>query len=230
MDSAETAGVILLVEDNMKILAANQWILEEHGYKVLCAETLARARELLSKEKPDVAVLDIMLPDGDGLAFLPELRNICKIPVLFLTSRAEQEEIIKGLRAGSNDYITKPYKIDEFCARVESALKWELSKREEMPKTIIKGSLTLDMLSNQAYLNDQVLDLTKIEFKLLYLCMQNEGKIMSFESIYETVWKRPMIDDKNAVQAAIKRLRQKIESTEYDIYAIRGKGYIFEKG
>ena len=93
-----------------------------------------------------------------------------------------------------------------------------------------QNSLSLDVLSNQAYINGEVLNLTNIEFKLLYLCMQNEGKTMSYETIYETIWKRPLANDKNAVQAAIKRLRKKIASTEYDIYAIRGKGYVFEKG
>ena len=222
-------GIILLVEDNKKIIEANRWILEQRGHKVLCAETLKEARVLLSMEQPDVAVLDIMLPDGDGLSFLEELRAAYSIPVLFLTSLVEQEDIIKGLRAGSNDYITKPYKIDEFCARVESALKWELSRRAQLPKKIIKGPFTLDLLSNQALLDGHKLDLTNTEFKLLYLCIQNEGKIMEFEYIYENIWQRDMGDDKNAVQAAVKRFRQKIEKAGYDIYAVRGKGYIFEK-
>ena len=229
MENTKTTGVILLVEDNKKILEVNRWALEDAGHKIIAAETLAQARQVLSKENPDVAVLDIMLPDGDGLEFLPELRSICKIPVLFLTSKSEQEEIIKGLRAGSNDYITKPYKIDEFLARVESALKWELSKRENIPEKITKGSLTLDMLSSRAFVNGNVLNLTNIEFKLLCLCIQNEGQLMDFELIYQTIWTRPMVNDRNAVQAAVKRLRQKIAPTGYRISVRRDKGYVFAK-
>ena len=231
MSNTETTGVVLLVEDNKKLLKANRLALEGVGYKVLSAETLAEAREILSEEKPDAAVLDIMLPDGDGLEFLPELRSICKIPVLFLTSKVEQEEIIKGLQAGGNGYITKPYRIDELCARVESAINWELSRHEEMemPEKITKGALVLDMLSSQAYINDTIMDLTSTEYKLLHLCMKNEGEIMSFESIYETVWRRPLVNNRNAVQAAVKRLRQKIESTGYDIHAVRNNGYVFRK-
>ncbi|MCL2201619.1 MAG: response regulator transcription factor [Oscillospiraceae bacterium] len=225
----DSVGVILLVEDNKKILEANRWILEQRGHRVLCAETLAEARAFFLVESPDVAVLDIMLPDGDGISFLKELRATYSIPVLFLTSMVEQEDIIKGLRAGSNDYITKPYKIDEFCARVEAALKWEQSRREQLPRKIVKGPFALDLLSNQATLNGHMLDLTATEFKLLYLCIQNEGKIMDFDHIYESIWQRPMGDDRNAVQAAVKRFRQKMEPAGYDIYAVRGKGYIFEK-
>jgi DNA-binding response OmpR family regulator len=227
MNNDKVTGVILLVEDNKKILDVNSWALEDAGHKVLAAETLAEARQFLSREKPDLAVLDIMLPDGDGLEFLPELRSIYKIPVLFLTSKTEQEEIIKGLRAGSNDYITKPYKIDEFRARVESTLQWELSYRENIPKKIIKGSLSLDISEGQAYINDNVLELANIEFKLLSLGMQNENELMDFELIYTTIWKRPMVDSNIAVQSAVKRLRQKIKDTEYTIYAKRGKGYVF---
>lgn len=221
-------GTILLVEDNAKILEANRWILQERGHTVLCAETLAQARAVLSAEKPDIAVLDIMLPDGDGITFLPELRKICNIPVLFLTSLTEQAEIIKGLRAGSNDYITKPYKIDEFCARVEASLQWETSRQNNFKFTC--GPFMLDLLGSQAYVNGEPLSLTATEFKLLYLCLQNEGKIMEFSFIYENIWQLPMGEDKNAVQAAVKRFRQKIEPAGYDIYAVRNKGYIFDKG
>ena len=230
MNTLEPKGTVLLVEDNKQILTANRWILETRGCKILCAETLAEAREVLSRETPDLAVLETTLPDGDGLAFLSELRSICKIPVLFLTSKNDQEEILEGLRAGCNDYITKPYKIEEFCARVESALAWEMSKRGEVPTKITKGALTLDVFSSQAYINDQILYLTKTEFKLLCLFMQNEGKVIAFETIYEAIWKRPIGDDKKAVQAAVKRFRQKLEPTGYDVYAVRGKGYVFEKG
>ncbi|MCL2223963.1 MAG: response regulator transcription factor [Defluviitaleaceae bacterium] len=219
-------GTVLLVEDNKKILEANRWILQERGHTVLCAETLAEARAVLASKTPDIAVFDIMLPDGDGITFLPEFRKTCNIPVLFLTSLTSQEEVIQGLRAGSNDYITKPYKIDEFCARVEAAMQWEISRRNSLKFT--RGSFTLDLLAGQACANEEPLPLTGTEFKLLYLCLQNEGKIMEFEFIYENIWQRPMGTDKNAVQAAIKRFRQKIEPVGYDIYAVRNKGYIFD--
>ena len=225
----EVTGLILLVEDTKKILDANRRILEECGHTVLCAQTLAGARELLKTGKPDLAVLDIMLPDGDGLAFLPELRAHCNIPVLFLTAKKERKDILDGLKAGGNDYITKPYSIDEFCARVESALQWEISKREDIRETLTKGSLVLDLVSNRAFINHEDLLLTDNEFSILRLLVQNEGKTMSAEHIYEKVWGQPMVGNSRAVQSSISRLRKKINPAGYDVLTIYGKGYVFKK-
>jgi len=111
-------GIVLLLEDNQKILDINRRLLEKEGLIVLTAKTLREARECLKIVVPDVAVLDIMLPDGSGLDFLSELRESCDIPVLFLTAKTERADVIAGLTAGGNDYITKPYDIDEFRARV----------------------------------------------------------------------------------------------------------------
>jgi DNA-binding response OmpR family regulator len=111
-------GIVLLVEDNIKILDLNRRILEREGLIVLTAHTLEKARERVKVAIPDVVVLDIMLPDGSGLDYLTELRTVCDAPVLFLTAKTEQTDILNGLAAGGNDYIIKPYDIDEFRARV----------------------------------------------------------------------------------------------------------------
>jgi DNA-binding response OmpR family regulator len=116
-------GIVLLVEDNPQILDINRRVLEDEGLTVLTAATLAEARQRLAIAAPDVVVLDIMLPDGSGLDFLPELRKACASPVLFLTAKVERDDILAGLRAGGNDYITKPYDIEEFQVRVTSFLR-----------------------------------------------------------------------------------------------------------
>jgi len=231
---ASGSGTILLVEDNKKILAANKRILESRGHRVLCAETLTAARELLQTEQPDVAVLDIMLPDGDGLAFFKEMRDgqdapLKNTPVIFLTGKGESEDILEGLDAGGNDYITKPYKIAEFCARVQSTLSWQQLKREEMPQAIVKGLLTLEVSPSRALFMGNDLDLKDKEFDLLFLLVQNEGRVLSAEYIYEKVWLQPMAGDKNAVRVAITRFRKKIEPAGYDIFTVRGRGYVFDK-
>jgi len=220
-------GVILLVEDNQNILDANMRILEERGHKVLCAETLAQAREHLTTESPDLAVLDIMLPDGDGLDFMSELRQTQDIPVLFLTGKTEDK--VKGLEIGGNDYITKPYKMDEFLARVETNLRWEFAKREKIPETITKGNLTLKIISNTAFVENEDLRLSKIEFALLLLFVKDENKILSAEYLYETAWEQSLKNDKNALQASVSRLRDKLNKTEYTIDTIRNQGYVFMK-
>lgn len=115
-------GIVLLVEDNPKILEINHRLLEKECLMILTAKTLAEAREHIKFAVPDVVVLDIMLPDGSGLDFLPELRKVCEAPVLFLTAKAERSDVLAGLSAGGNDYITKPYDINEFRMRVLSFL------------------------------------------------------------------------------------------------------------
>jgi len=116
-------GIVLLLEDNAKILDINRRMLEQEGLIVLTAKTIAEARERLKIAVPDVAVLDIMLPDGSGIDFLSELRKVCDAPALFLTAKAEHDDVLAGLTAGGNDYITKPYDIDEFRMRVISFLR-----------------------------------------------------------------------------------------------------------
>ena len=116
-------NIILLVEDNIKILDLNRRMLEKDGCMVLTAKTLAEARKRLEVLIPDIAVLDIMLPDGSGLDFFAELREKYDIPALFLTAKTERGDIIAGLSAGGNDYITKPYNIDEFRLRVAALLR-----------------------------------------------------------------------------------------------------------
>ncbi len=117
------AGIVLIVEDNPKILDLNRRILEQDGCVVLTAKTIAEARQRLKIATPDVAVLDVMLPDGSGIDFLAELRAVSSAPVLFLTAKSDREDVMAGLGAGGNDYITKPYDIDEFRMRVKSFLK-----------------------------------------------------------------------------------------------------------
>jgi len=222
-------GIILLIEDNENVLFANRLILEEPGHTVLCAQNLAEARKILEKEQPDLAVVDIMLPDGNGLEFLPELRASRNIPVIFLTGKTEGDDILAGLQAGGNDYITKPYKTDEFKARVESALRWEQTKREERLENMEIGPIKMDLLSTRALLNGEDLELTGREFDLLLLLMQNEDTILRAEFIYERVWAQSMNDDKNTLQATISRLRKKIEPAGFVIASVRGTGYQFRR-
>jgi len=145
-------GIVLLVEDNLKILDLNRRMLEKEGLMVITAKTLGEARERIKIAVPDVAVLDIMLPDGSGLDFLSELREVCDAPALFLTAKIEREDVIAGLTAGGNDYITKPYDIDEFRARVLGFLRLVDSvKTHKKPDVNIASLLTEKELSVALY-------------------------------------------------------------------------------
>lgn len=203
---------ILLVEDNEKILRGNEHMLRLEGYDVMTALSLSEAKKCLAEKRPDVIVLDIMLPDGSGLDFLSELRQRSNIPVLLLTGLGTNKDITKGLRAGGDDYITKPYDFDVFLARLEALIR----RASQTVKVVSKGSLTLDIISNRAYLRDEDLILSQKEFAVLLLLSENIGKGINVEHIYESVWKQPYTTDNTSLKNVISRLRKKLE----DYYSI----------
>lgn len=221
---------VLLVEDDKEILRTNRRILEREGFTVLCARTLSEGWIQL-ESLPDVLVLDIMLPDGSGLEFCARIRGCTAAPVLFLTALDEQHEIIEGLKAGGNDYITKPYSVDEFAARVNA--QYDLAQRIRQStgreRVYRRGPLELDIVAQRAYLNGIDMLLAQKEYALLLYLMQNDGGGTSRRELYETVWRMPMAEDDSAVKNAVYRLRKKLEGTGYTITARRGEGYRFEE-
>lgn len=221
-------GVILLVEDNINILDSNRRILERSGLTVLMAETLRQAREHLQATMPDVVVLDIMLPDGDGREFIHELRESCFAPVLFLTAQDRPDEKLAGLCAGGNDYITKPYDINEFRQRVLNFLTLQRNSRKP-DESVILGSLKLDIVTQQAYLHGRDMVLSPKEFALLYLFISRVGEIVDADTLYKKVWKLPMNEDDRALRFQVSQLRSKLHGSGYSITNKRGKGYCFEK-
>lgn len=218
------SGLVLLVEDNLSILDANSQILAHDGYTVLAASTLAGARELLKKTTPDVIVLDVMLPDGDGLDFMPELRRASSAPVLFLTAKDKAEERMAGLVAGGNDYITKPYDIREFRVRVKNFISL-LRETQKSTSNITIGSLMLDTVAQIAFLNGENLWLSPKEFALLNLLAKNKNSVLSTEFLYERAWGQPMCGDTYSVKKAVSKLRAKLENSEFAISTHRGSGY-----
>ena len=219
-------GTVLLVEDNIGILRANMQALTSDGFIVLTATTLAEARDCLDNMTPDVVVLDIMLPDGDGLDFLPELRGKCSAPVLFLTAKDKPDERLAGLLAGGNDYITKPYSIAEFRIRVRNFMSL-LRDAKENAENLILGQLKLDTESRQAFLNGDDLGLSPKEFALLNLFTKNMDRVLSAEYIYEKVWGQRMFGEAQSVKKAVSKLRAKLEESEFIISTHRGSGYCF---
>jgi DNA-binding response OmpR family regulator len=220
--------IILLVEDNAKLNEINRRALEKEGYNVLTALTLTAASEHLSRTCPDIILLDVALPDGNGIDFCDEIREKTNAHILFLTSRREHGEKLKGLAVGGDDYITKPFKLDELVQRVKVAMRRrEMDK--EPPRTLSFGSLTMDIITDRAYYNGTDLNLQPKEFTLLRLFAENENRLLDADYIYQTLWNQPMINNKNAIQKAVSRLRKKIEHTGHDIDTARDKGYIYRK-
>ncbi|MCL2857350.1 MAG: response regulator transcription factor, partial [Oscillospiraceae bacterium] len=164
---------VLCVEDELKILENNRKAIEDAGYTVLTAANLKQAREHLARQTPGAIILDIILPDGNGLDLLKELRGAgSKIPVLMLTAWGKPSDIARGLKLGANDYISKPFEYEVLLARLETMFR----NLEQVPETIIKGPVTLEVFSNKAYLGGENLALTQKDFDLLFLLVQNEDK------------------------------------------------------
>jgi DNA-binding response OmpR family regulator len=213
---------ILLIEDDREIQENNKDLLESSGsYAVRTAMNLAEAREQISKETPDIIVLDIMLPDGSGLDFIKEINDI---PVLCLSALGETNDIVKGLKAGGDDYLAKPYDDNVLLARIESLLR---RTESHVPKTLTKGHLSLDIIARRAYIDNNDLLLTHKEFACLLMLAQNEGHIISAPVIYEQIWKQKLEDDKNTLKTTISTLRKKIEPSGYAITVSREQGYTF---
>ena len=218
---------ILLVEDNEEIMYGNKRMFELEGYDTVTALTLAGAREAIGESRPGAIVLDIMLPDGSGLDFMRELRESGNsgIPVLLLTGLAAKEDIIRGLKAGGDDYLTKPYDFSELLARIEALLR----RAGRVPEVIAKGRLTLDVTAGVAALDGTDLLLNKKEFALLLIFAQNEGRFISSEYLYEKVWNAPMANSGNALNMTMSRLRSKLRGSGWDINWSKGEGHCFEK-
>ena len=217
---------ILLVEDDKKVQSFNKRLLAGEGFAVQTAMTLADARGILEQQAIDAMILDIGMPDGNGLDFLRELRQTSRIPVLMLTGYGETSDVIKGFESGCDDYLRKPYTFEELLAR----LKRLLYRAEQLPETVTRGALTLNILAKEAFLNGADLMLTPKDFALLQYFVQNEGRTLDRDVVYEKVWGRPMAGDSQALGSAVSRLRKKLTGCGYTISGGYGNSYCFERG
>jgi len=165
-------GIVLLLEDNVNILNLNRGMLEHEGCMVLTATTIEEARKRLKAVAPDVAVLDIMLPDGSGIDFLAELRQVCDAPALFLTAKTERSDVLKGLKAGGNDYITKPYDIDEFCMRVMGFLSLVRSRSGQTSRPgLSEKELAIALFAANGKQNKEIADIVFLSESRVKACL-----------------------------------------------------------
>lgn len=218
---------ILLVEDNEQIMHGNERMLTRRGYKVITALTISETRKAIEAQMPSLMVLDIMLPDGNGLEFMHNLREQegLDIPILLLTGLTGKNDVVRGLEAGGDDYLTKPYDFHVLLARIEALLR----RAERVPEVIVKGALTLDVRAGAVSLNGTDLSVTKKDFYLLLFFIQNEERFFSAEHLYEKIWKTSMEGDNQALKSAISRLNKKISGGGWHISWSRGEGYVFER-
>ncbi len=224
---------ILVVEDEETLLDTLAYNLERDGYNVLKAEDGEQALKLVRKKHPDLVVLDIMLPQIDGLAVCRMVRkdpDISHIPIIMLTARGTQGDKMVGLDSGADDYITKPFDLGEFLARVRAVLRRSPGKVINQ-QTLEVGGISIDMAARRAYRGEKELQLSHKEFDLLAELMRNQGAVLSRDLILSRVWGYDYFVDSRTVDVHIRWLRQKIEddpSEPQRIITVRGVGYRFE--
>ena len=215
-------STILLVEDNPHIMKINAEVLTLCGYQVLKASTAAEAREQLQWHPANLIVLDIMLPDGNGVELCREFKGRYHIPILFLTALG-----VEGLRAGGDDYLPKPYDLEVFIARIEARLRSDAESR----RYICYGPLKLDTVSLVGYVNNQDILLTQKEFTVLLLLAQNAECKVSQTKLMQVAWGKETETENRALWTLISRLRKKLNSSEsrLEISSLRGGGYLLEQ-
>jgi DNA-binding response OmpR family regulator len=222
---------IVLIEDDADLYALLKYNLEKEGFAMAGSQTGKGALELCRRERPDLILLDIMLPDSDGLEICRAIRKapeLTHIPVIFLTARASETDRIVGLELGANDYIVKPFFVRELIARVRIQFR-----PTGAPARVLKSAgLELDRSSCRVKLHAEPLNLTATEFRLLEFLMSRPGVVFSREQLLNAVWGHDRAVTDRTVDVYILRLRQKIEKDAANptyIRSVRGFGYSFEE-
>ncbi|HZT38740.1 MAG TPA: response regulator transcription factor [Bryobacteraceae bacterium] len=222
---------IALIEDDADLFALLKYNLEKEGFALVGSQTGRGAVEFCRRERPDLILLDIMLPDSDGLDICKGIRSnpeLAHIPVIFLTARASETDRIVGLELGANDYIVKPFFIRELIARV----KIQFRGSTPPPRTLRAGGLELDRSACRVRLNGEEISLTATEFRLLEFLMARPGVVFSREQLLDSVWGHDRAVTDRTVDVYILRLRQKIEADAANpayIRSVRGFGYSFDR-
>jgi len=222
---------IVLIEDDTDLFGLLKYNLEKEGFLIAGSQTGRGAVELCRRERPDLVILDIMLPDSDGLDICKTLRNhsdLANVPIIFLTARVSETDRIVGLELGANDYIVKPFFVRELVARVKNQFRTQGSPA----RTIRAAVLELDRASCRVILNGSELALTATEFRLLEFLMARPGVVYSREQLLDAVWGHDRAVTDRTVDVYILRLRQKIEADPTHpafIRAVRGFGYSFNE-
>jgi two-component system phosphate regulon response regulator PhoB len=219
---------IVLIEDDQDLYSLIQYNLEKEGFAVVGSQTGRGALDLCRRERPDLVILDIMLPDSDGLEICKAIRanqELAHIPVIFLTARASETDRIVGLELGANDYIVKPFFVRELIARI----KIHFRGQPPVTKLLKSGDLELDRARCRVHLAGQEVSLTATEFRLLEFLMSRPGVVFSREQLLDAVWGHDRAVTDRTVDVYILRLRQKIETDESSpfIRSVRGFGYSF---
>ncbi|MDO8715238.1 MAG: response regulator transcription factor [Dehalococcoidales bacterium] len=225
---------ILVVEDDRNLLDTIKYNLHKEGYEVVTAADGAKALETARAEKPDLIILDVMLPEVSGLEVCRILRKETTTPILMLTARVEETDKIVGLETGADDYMTKPFSLRELIARVRAMLrrtKMAENKTEVKAETMTIGDIKIDVARHLVFKGAATVELTPKEFDLLAFLAGNKGFVFSRDQLLEKVWGYEFAGDTRTVDVHIRWLRQKLEDNPEKpahLLTVRGTGYKVE--
>lgn len=203
-------NTILIIEDDLQISQFLQSSLITNGYHSFCASTIASGKQLFNEHKPALIILDLNLPDGDGRDFITHVRTSSDIPILVLSARQSEQEKVDCFDLGADDYLAKPFGVNELLARVKVSLKRTamMSLRDDVFKL---DDLEIDTVNSSVLLNKQPIHLTPIEFKLLFLLAKKPGKVFTHRQLLTEVWGAEYIDDTHYLRIHMGRLRARLE-------------------
>lgn len=219
--------MIYILEDDENIRKLIAYTLQSHGYECSCFERPSDFWKSIENFIPDLILLDIMLPEEDGITILKKLRyssQFKSIPTIMLTAKDTEFDVVTGLDAGADDYITKPFGMMALISRIKAVLR-RYEKTKESSEILELGNLKVDVSKHSVFVKDRQIFLTVKEFDLLTLLLQNHGKVMTREQILDSVWKIDVDIESRTVDVHIKTLRQKLEDAGELIETVRGVGY-----
>jgi two-component system KDP operon response regulator KdpE len=200
---------VLIVDDEPQIVRALKVVLREAGFETVAAESGAEALDIAAVRPPDAAIIDLVLPDMDGIEVTRQLREWSEMPVLVLSAVGEEEQKVRALEAGADDYVTKPFGTRELVARLQAALR-RAGRSEDAPSIVVDG-LEIDLAARVVRRDGEPVHLTPIEFELLRALARNRGRLMTHRKLLVEVWGPEYVDDIQPLRTHIARLRAKIE-------------------
>jgi two-component system response regulator MtrA len=221
---------ILFADDDLDIQQAVCFVLEEAGMDVYFASDGFHALELYRSTPVNLVILDMMMPIMDGLEACQRIRQVSTIPIIMLTARGREEDVVTAFEMGADDYIVKPFRPRELVARIQAVVK-RAAQDEEARKLLAFGSLMMDLEAHRVVYRDRNIQMSPMEFKLLRYLMENAGIVLSKEDLLQNVWGYPpSAGDMNLIEATVRRLRKKVEkdpSHPSYIKTVWGTGYRF---
>lgn len=219
---------LMLLEDDRSLIDGLDYVLRKEGYALDVATTLAEAQTLLMEQSYDLLLLDLTLPDGNGLSVCEQMRaKGSTVPIIFLTAMDEEVQVIRALDGGGDDYITKPFKLGELCSRIRAQLRRSGMQRQAEEEPLVSGVVRID--GARAFLREQALELTATELRLLACFLRNKGQVLTRQTLLAELWddQGSFVDD-NTLSVYIRRLREKVEddpSHPQHLRTVRGIGY-----